>query len=161
MNKCKECLEILIKSKKMETENCPECGNKSMNWSQNMFGTFEMECSNCGIIVAADLNTPCELDKDLHSKVRIIINPLIELPSRTIIYKLGKLLQLNVVQMKNVLESGSSFEVEHETLNKIIILLQDNNLENLISYNCDMKKKYPLYLECIYPYSAMNVYKSR
>jgi len=161
MNGCENCLQYLITQGKTETDHCDECGCKTLEWKQSTFGTFYMECTDCKAIVAVDLNTPCELDAELHHNVKITITPQASLPNKTIICKLGKLLQLNALQMKEKLEAGYSTEVTHVVLNGIINLLTEHHLEHIINFDCDMKSKYPLYQECKYPYSAMKVYMEK
>jgi len=158
MNGCENCLQYLIEQRKTETEYCTMCGHKTIQWKQNEFGTFQMECTNCNAVVAVDLNTPCELDEELNHNVKLTINPQRLLPDKTIIHKLGKVLHLNALQMKEKLECGYSAEIDHASLNQIINLVKENNLEHIIDYECDMKAKYPLHKECKYPYSPMKAY---
>lgn len=60
MNECKDCVAYKIHHNQVDNETCSHCGNKTLTWKQNDFGTFRLECSSCDSHIYVDLNTPCE-----------------------------------------------------------------------------------------------------
>ncbi|MDD6570764.1 MAG: hypothetical protein PUF12_00090 [Thermoflexaceae bacterium] len=158
INGCKDCLAYLIRCGNIEADTCRKCGQVTLRWKQNSFGTFNMECSNCGAIVGVDLNTPCELDATFQQKIKIVIEPHTQLPDNEAVINLGKLLRLNSHAMRKKLSEGDVIEVEHSELNIVTNLMKEKGIVFSVEQEEDMKEKYPFYKECKYPYSSMRGY---
>lgn len=155
-NFCEECIFNLIRRNKLEATDCSECGNKTMQWKQNSNGTFFMECSFCGNKIAADLNTPCELDCELRNNVSVEIKPQKQLPTNTVILELAKFFQLSPLVMRKKLNDGYFAEIKRSEVYKVISLLKKYNIVYSTDYEMDITEKYPLYKQCKYPYSPLS-----
>lgn len=158
INGCENCIAYLIRYGKSEADPCLECGLKALIWKQNSFGTFYLECSNCGAKVAVDLNTPCELDGLMQEKIKIEIKPQNQLPKKEVIVKVGKCLKLNVLEMRRVLVNGYDFEITHSEFCELVSILKEANIDYVVKQEENPIVKYPLYKECRYPYSPMRAY---
>lgn len=159
LNRCKECLFYLIRYRKTELSTCYVCEQKTLQWKQNVYGTFDMECSNCGGVVSVDLNTPCELDYALRQKNKIELSPQKQLPNSKIILKMSRLFQMNSVMMRKKLEQGYIVEIENSKFSEIISFLNENSIEYSVDFVENITEKYPLYKECNYPYSLVRGYE--
>ena len=158
---CLECIAYLIHHELADLELCDECGQKALIWKQDRGGTFYLECSNCGCLVAVDLNTPCEEDRMFQERIRVFIEPLREILSNRTILDVSKYFHINALQMREKLTEG--FSVEKELRDKgefdeLIDLLKRSGIPYKIVEPDDPRKKYTYYRKCGYPYSPMRVY---
>lgn len=158
INGCENCIAYLIRYGKSEADPCLECGQQALIWKQNSFGTFYLECSNCGTEVGVDLNTPCELDGLMRKKIKIEIKPQEQLPDKEVIVKAGKHLKLSVLEMRRILVNGYEIEIEHSEFGGLVSILEEANIEYVVKQDENPIEKYPLYKECKYPYSPMRAY---
>ena len=161
MSECEKCIYYRIHYGHNIPDLCSRCGQKTMVWKQNEYGTFYMQCSNCGNDAAADLNTPCELDPIFRKGYKIEIRPQSHLPENKVILQLSEYFRIqNSLIMRKKLESGFVTETDYSgRYNDIIKYLKENN----ISYTTDsigerVTEKYPLFRECRYPYSPMRAF---
>lgn len=160
-NGCEKCLVYLIRYGKTEADLCLKCGKTALYWKQDSFGTFYMECANCGSIVAVDLNSPCELDESFQRKIKIEIKPQESIIDKEVVHKLGKLLQLNSLMMYKKLNEGCVVEIEHSEFGKLTKLMWENDIAFVIAQEENMTEQYFFYKDCNYPYSAMRVYLNK
>lgn len=160
MNGCEACTAYIIKYGQPEAGSCIMCEKGTMVWKQDPFGTFYLECSDCGGQAAVDLNTPCEQDPDLYRKIKVKLMPQEQLPDAKVIIKLGRLFQIDSVTMRKKLQDGYTAKIEYEKLLVIKDILNENGISYTTDEKGDMTEKYPLYKECNYPYSPMSVFKS-
>lgn len=158
INGCENCIAYLIHYGKSEPDPCLECGQKALIWKQNSFGTFYLECSNCGAEVAVDLNTPCELDSLMQQKIKIEIKSQEQLPNIEVIVKVGKCLKLNALDMRKKLVDGYELEIAHSEFSELISILNEAGIEVVVRQDENPTEKYPLFKECRYPYSPMRAY---
>lgn len=158
MRECKKCIAYQLHHNLLKPMYCKECGETTLNWRQSEYGTFYAECSNCSGIIAVDLNTPCELDPLFEQENRVVVNSLAEPISRQVILDLSKLLHVNVVQMKRMLNYGFSMEVSTERIIEIMELLENNEIQYYVDSPENPLEKYPYFEKCRYPYSAMRNY---
>jgi len=158
MNGCEECIIYELHHKLVEAEECPGCGKKTLIWKQSEFGTPHMVCTECTYTIGVDLNTPCELDPVFNKKVLIVIAPQSELPAKDIIVTMAKVFKMNSLQMRTKLIEGFSIEMSIEKMETVIKFLKDNRITYKVEGYEDLRKKYPFYSECGYPYSHMQFY---
>lgn len=158
INGCENCIAYLIRHGNSEAGLCLKCDQETLIWKQSSFGTFYLECSNCGAEVAVDLNTPCELDSLMQEKIEIEIKPQEQLPDKEIIVKVGKCLKLNALGMRRVLVNGYEIEITHPEFCELVSILNEANIEYVVKQEENPIVKYPLYKECRYPYSPMRAY---
>lgn len=155
MNCCEECIVYQIQNNKSEIGLCENCGNETMEWKLEEFGTPHLKCSKCGYSIGVDLNTPCELDHAINKKYQIEINPSDTIPNPKVLKTISKLLGINILQARNIFVTGYKAELEIEK----IAVLTDLLNENYIMYKTDgyenPRLKYHFYKECKYPYSHM------
>lgn len=158
MNGCEKCIVYELHHNLVEAEECPGCGKKTLIWKQSEFGTPYMECTECAYTIGVDLNTPCEHDPVFSKKVLIVIEPQSELPAKDIIVTMANDLEMNALQMRTKLIEGFSIEMSREKLETVIRFLRDNKISYKVESYEDLRKKYPFYSECRYPYSHMQFY---
>lgn len=51
MSSCNECIAFRLHHSLVEPELCDGCGNKTLVWKQEDYGTFYLECSCCSMLV--------------------------------------------------------------------------------------------------------------
>lgn len=158
VNGCENCIAYLIRYGKYDADPCHECGQKALIWKQNSFGTFYMQCSNCGAEVAVDLNTPCELDELMSQKVEIELKKQARFPDNNTIIKLGKCLQINAMEMRKRIADGCAFKIEYAKVTELVKILGGTDIDFVIHQNENPIKKYLMYEQCGYPYSPMRVF---
>ena len=159
MNYCKECIVYQIQNNLSEPDLCENCGKNTMNWKLGKMGTPHVECSECGYMIAVDLNTPCELDHAFNKKYEIIVESQKELPDAKTLMKLAKFLNSNSLQAREKLENGFSTEMDYYALEKLTHFLFENNIPFIVKGYEDLKEKYSFYKECKYPYSSLRHFK--
>lgn len=158
MNGCEKCIVYELHHNLVEAEECPGCGKKTLIWKQSEFGTPYMECTECAYTIGVDLNTPCEHDSVFSQKVLIVIEPQSELPAKDIIIMMATDFEMNSLQMRRKLIEGFSTEVNREKSEAVIRFLHEYKIAyKTVGYE-DLRKKYPFYSECGYPYSHMQFY---
>ena len=158
MNACKECIAYKIHLNEVEPGICMECGKRSMVWKQNDGGSLYLECQECSVSVAVDLNTPCELDPLFQKQCKVIIEPQTKLPDKKTIMMLAKHFQMNTLQMREKLIDGYSVEMGMVLTCRTIRLLDENKITYRLEDWSDPEEKYLYYKECRYPYSTMRVF---
>ena len=155
MNGCEECIAYRLHHNMVEPEICDSCGKKTLIWKQCDYGTFYLECV-CGCIVAVDLHTQCEMDRELfEQKPLLIVEPQEGLPGNEAILKLSKIFQINSIGMREKLKEGFSVEIEHANYDEIVQIFDENHINYGFNKPEDPRKKYPYYDKCKYPYSAL------
>ena len=155
MNGCEECIAYRVRHNINKAGKCMRCGKDTLVWKQEKFGALYLECSECSLKIAVDLNTPCEMDPVFQEKVKLIIDPQKEMPNKNDIMSMTKEFEMNILQLAKGLKEGFSIEMEYDKFDKVIIKLKAFGVEYRTDNFVDLREKYPFYRECGYPYSAM------
>ncbi len=153
MNGCEKCLAYKIQNGMAEKEICRTCFKRTLAWKPE----FYLECPKCGGIVGVDFNSACEMDPLFK------LNPLLILRSQTlprneVIIEMAKILNLNALQMRQKLQEGYSVEIDYSDYDRLVQILDENNIDYRFDNVVDLRKKYTFYKECKYPYSRMRRY---
>lgn len=165
MSECEKCIYYRVHYYPSIPDLCNRCGKKAMEWKQNEYGTFYMQCSNCENVVAVDLNTPCESDPEFLKSYKIEIRPQSHLPENKVILQLSEYFQMqNSLIMRKKLESGFNINIEISNFRRyedtIKYLEKHNILCTAEPIEKSLMEKYPLFCECKYPYSPMRIFLS-
>ena len=154
INVSEQCLQYTVSSPEPTYDECPFCHKIAMAWVQGKTGTFHLECSKCGEIIAVDLNTPCESDPMFYQPVHISIKPVTEKHEKDYLLRISKHLHLSAIQTRKELMNGCTLDVDIGNLVPLIEALRQLNIEYQLNID-DPCEKYASYKECKYPYSKM------
>jgi hypothetical protein len=163
MSECEKCIYYRVQYYPSIPDLCNRCGKKAMEWKQNEYGTFYIQCSNCKNVVTVDLNTPCESDPEFLKGYKLEIRPQSYLPENKVILQLSKYFQIqNSLIMRKKLESGFNIELGNfRRYVDIIKYLEEHNIPCTAEpKEKSLMEKYPLFCECKYPYSPMRIFLS-
>ena len=161
MDICKSCLEYQIRNDLIESEICPECGQKMLVWKKDNSGCFYSQCSNCPMFVAVDMNTPCELDTRFREDIRLEIYQQETYVANIVIMKLAKILRISAVQTKKAIKEGYTTLISPYEIDEVIRLLDENGISYITNKRFEPMKEYGFFKECSYPYSRMNEFKKK
>lgn len=159
MDSCKECIAYIIHHDLAEPGICEDCGQYTMVWKQDRAGTFYAECTNCGSLVAVDLNTPCEQDSLFEQQVQLVIEPQSHALNKRAILDVARQFHLNVLQMREKLIDGYTIEAENIEVDYLAKVLDQYEINYRIIRPIDPREKYRYYEKCGYPYSPMREYR--
>ena len=157
-NGCEECIVYRIHHNQIEPEICPECGHKSLYWKQSRTGSLFARCSRCWLLVAVDLNTPCENDPIYYETTKIVIEPNDHKPDNQTVLRAAKCLNISGLKMREMLINGCVLALSTSMIDELSTVFNDNNIEYRIINPQDPRKKYPYYTQCNYLYSGMRQY---
>ena len=160
MNGCEKCAIYLAQNNLDEPDFCCECGKKTAKWHLDKGGCPIVNCSECGDILAVDMNMPCELDSSFHENVIIRIEAQKELLPKDVVVKLAKFFEMTSLQMHQKLKEGFTAEMSVAKTEKAISFLKSSNVTFSLENYVDFRRKYPFYKECRYPYSRMRIFKA-
>lgn len=117
-----KCISCSWKQKEQGPFSCPECGCETLMGELDG-PTLSLNCQSCGYAVAGtSFWPPCHLDNDKYSIAVMQVQ-------KERLIKTAKLLELNVVQLKKLLEEGRMVSVQDMSLFEVAqLMIQLNNL---------------------------------
>ena len=145
MDICKSCLEFQVCNNLLEPEICPECGHKAFVWKKDEDGCFYAQCLSCLMIMAVDLNTPCEEDSRFRKDISLEVKPQeLNVPNIELM-KLSKMLRISAMQTRDAIRNGYITKVALYEMDEIIQLLDQNGISYITDKTFEPMKEYGFY----------------
>jgi len=148
---CEECIVYKVRHHLDNPDKCYKCGNMTMYWKQNEYGTMGGECSECGASFAVDMNTPCEFEHDSKFKCHISSEKV----SQEKLLTISKFVNMTALEtLKKMKTDGIDLDDDFYGMCSKLISMDKLGIAYTVE-PYDPRYKYTYIKECGYPYRAI------